>query len=204
MGTGDAMARLLDALQGFNRRERHILVGWVLDRLTFPLGHEFRQALSSNLFPDDDHAHSSNVPADSYVAMDYTLNWLAAALLWSEKDLDEGQIRSYEAEEGIELSDNSDTDLLIAFARGAQTHVVLLEAKGYTPWQTKQLKHKCERLTTIFGKDGKRFSNVTAHWVFVSPGTPPTLEWPPWILDPRTNNAGYWKIRSDRWPGPAH
>ena len=115
------MLSLLEAMQAFNRRERHILVGWVLDRLTFPLGHEFRDALSKSI--------GVPVPADSYVAMDYTLNWLSAALMWSHDQVSEEAPRLYDSNDGLELGDNSDSDLVVGFARGAETHVVLLEAK---------------------------------------------------------------------------
>jgi hypothetical protein len=56
------MPSLLDAMGALNRRERHILVGWVLDRLTFPLGHEFRIALSEVLLGE------VTIPADAFVA----------------------------------------------------------------------------------------------------------------------------------------
>lgn len=167
------MSSLLDALMSFNRRERHILVGWVLDRLTFPLGHEFRDALSKNLAID--------VPADAYVAMDYNLNWLCGALMLSAGRI-EGSVHPYGFEDGIDLGDNSDSDLLVAFARGSETHVILLEAKGYTGWDTKQLKRKSARLRTIFCKSGNKFSGVRPYWVFVSPKAP-TMEVATWMVD---------------------
>jgi hypothetical protein len=214
------MPGLVDALQAFNRRERHILVGWVFDRITFPLGHEFRDLMSEPFLP-------VRVPADAYIAMDYNLNWLTAALMWSASCVGEEDPRAYNTEEGIDLAD-SDTDLLVAFARGSETHVVLLEAKGYTRWNTKQLKGKSERLKRIFGDEGNRFSSVVPYWVFVSPGPPPYLEWAEWMLGPNgearylplpqpathrfavarcdskgdAKEGGYWKIRQDPWPGP--
>ena len=48
-----------------------------LDRLTFPLGYEFRDELSRLI------GMHPPLPADAYVAMDYNLNWLCAALMWS-------------------------------------------------------------------------------------------------------------------------
>jgi hypothetical protein len=213
------MPSLLEALQAFNRRERHVLVGWVLDRSTFPLGHEFRMALSKLLGLD--------VPADSYVAMDFNLNWLCAALMWSDAVVAEGQPHEYSAEDGIELGDNSDCDLIVAFARGSKTHVVLLEAKGYTPWATNQLNHKAGRLRAIFGASGDHFPTVSPSWVFVSPNPPPTLEWAAWMLNesgmPRhlplsqpashkyavvrcdstgkKKDGGYWRVSPAPWPG---
>jgi hypothetical protein len=185
------------------------------------LGHEFRDALSALLSP-------VRVPADSYVAMDYNLNWLAAALMWSTKEVDKEDPRICDATKGVELSDNSDTDLLIAFARGPETHVVLLEAKGYTRWDSAQLRRKVRRLTTIFGEDGNRFSGIVPYWIFVSPASSPPLEAPLWMLEPgksrvrhltlpqpatqkvavghcdaqgKRKSGGYWQIRRDPWPG---
>ena len=118
--------------------------------------------------------------------------------MWSEKAIDKSLPRPCDPNDAIELGDNSDSDLVIAFARGSKTHVVLLEAKGYTRWDTKQLKHKLDRLTKMFGVDGKRFAAVVPYWVFVSPGPPPNLEWPQWMLDPQSGD-----IRHLRLPQPA-
>lgn len=217
------MPSLIEALQAFNRRERQILVGWVLDRITFPLGYEFRDVLSGVLSP-------LRVPADSYVAMDYTLNWLAAALMWSSGEVTGHDVEVQNPATGVDVQDISDTDLLVAFAHGSETHLVLLEAKGYTKWDTQQLKRKIERLSTIFGHDGERFASVIPHWVFVSPGPPPNLNWAKWMVDPSTGaphylplpqpaghklaigrcdengkkkDGGYWTIRESPWPTPS-
>jgi hypothetical protein len=215
------MPSLLDALRGFNRRERQILIGWVLDRLSFPLGHEFRDALTGVL--------GVSVPADAYVAMDYNLNWLCAALIWSDGRVGQKRARRFDPDDGIDLGDNSDSDLVVAFGRGSKTHVVLLEAKGYTGWTTKQLKHKCARLRGIFGETGTEFGGVVPSWVFVSPTPPPHLDWAPWMLGPdnrgprhlslpqpsdhkfaiarcdemgkKAREGGYWQIQPDPWPG---
>lgn len=219
------MASLIDALTAFNRRERHILVGWVLDRSTFPMGHEFRDALSREI--------EIPVPADSFVAMDYNLNWLLGALLWSQRmvDVDEPQPSAKHA--GIDLKDNSDSDVIVAFARGPKSHVVLVEAKGYTGWDGTQFKRKCARLGTIFGKTADRFPDVVPHWVFVSPKPLSNKEllshMHPWMLrsdgdephhlalpqpashkfalglcdsDGKSGDKGHWKIGADKWPGP--
>ncbi len=131
-------------------------------------------------------------------------------------------------EHGIELADNSDCDLLVAFAQGERTHVVLLEAKGFMPFSVPVLKHKADRLRAIFGAAGNRFLQAVPHWVFVGPKPPPYVEVPEWMVDPATGklrylalpqpashkfavvrcdehghkkDAGYWKIRSNPWPG---
>lgn len=221
------MRSLLDALSAFNRRERHILVGWVLDRLSFQLGHEFRDELRRVI--------GVPVPADAFAAMDYNLNWLCSALMSSEGQIDVGRPpHQFDPDDGIDFGDNSDTDLVVAFAHGTKTHIVLLEAKGFTKWDPAQIKRKAERLRLIFGDSGARFSNVTPYWVFVSPKPISELaQWPKslvsWMLDgegkPRhlplpqpsshkyallrcdqlgqpAENAGYWTIRPDPWPGP--
>jgi hypothetical protein len=84
------MPSLLNAPGAFNRRERFILVRWALDRLTFPLGHEFRDELSRLI------GMHSPLPADAYVAMDYNLNWLCAALMWSKGLVDYKEPRLYD------------------------------------------------------------------------------------------------------------
>jgi hypothetical protein len=209
----------MSALESFNRRERQILVGWVLDRISFPLGFEFRQALSSVL--------NVSVPADAYVAMDYNLNWLTAAILWSQDGFDRNKPRSLEECEALDLNDNSDTDVLVAFAYGGDTHVVLLEAKGYTSWGTRQLKHKRDRLVSLFGEDGSSCEKIEPHWVFVSPSAPPKIDWAHWMVkdgfdspphlplpqpashkfavgrcdaEGRKVDGGHWIIRPDKWP----
>lgn len=219
------MPSLLDALGAFNRRERFILVGWALDRLAFPLGHEFRDELSRLI------GMHPPLPADAYVAMDYNLNWLCAALMWADGLVNDREPHPYDPAGGIELGDNSDSDLVVAFARGRKTYVVLLEAKGVTPFGRKQLEHKCARLKLIFGDFGTKFDDVMPYWVFVSPKSPPILERPAeWMLDPDTGllrhlllpqpsshkfaigrcdaqgnkkDGGYWRIRPDPWPGPS-
>lgn len=224
------MPSLLDAMGAFNRRERFILVGWALDRLTFPLGHEFRDELSKVI------GMHPPLPSDAYVTMDYNLNWLCGALMWSQGLVDEEEPRLYDPHDGVELGDNSDSDLVVAFARGSKTHVVLLEAKGFMKWDVPVLKHKAGRLKEIFGESGDRFPDVVPYWVLISPMPPSekanwTDDLAEWMLDPDTGeprhlllpqpsshkfalgrcdalgkrkDGGHWKIRRDPWPGPSH
>ena len=71
---------LADALRALNRRERFLVIGWALDRLTFQLGWEFKSRLQRVLM---DGRFELEVPADAFIAMDYPMLWVEAALDWS-------------------------------------------------------------------------------------------------------------------------
>jgi hypothetical protein len=73
------MPTLLTALRSFNRKERFLLLQWVLDRPGFPLGEGFRMKL--------EEACELELSGETVVAMDYHLDWLYAALRWARDDL---------------------------------------------------------------------------------------------------------------------
>jgi hypothetical protein len=216
---------LVDALRAFNRKERFLLVGWALDRATFPLGHEFRMALSQTIDVD--------VPADAYVAMDYHLSWLYCAMMWaSGKAVPETPLQ-FTPDRSPFQANIEDADLLVAFAMGTGHQVVLIEAKGYTPWSSKQVEHKIERLDRMLYDDGSPiFPEMSVHLVFVGSTSPRIKKtWPKWVFRPGTVDVaylalpqpssgkvlvercdshgnksaagGHWVIRSTRWPGKA-
>jgi hypothetical protein len=67
--------RLIERLASLNRKERYYVVAWALGNSQFSLCSDFREQLSS--------AVGLPIPADAYVAMDYHLDWLYAALYLS-------------------------------------------------------------------------------------------------------------------------
>ena len=74
-----------------------------------------------------------------------------------------------------------DIDLLVAWDEGPITHVVMLEAKGDSPWSTSQMNSKSARLEQIFGTNGDGFPHVTPHFGLMSPRPPQrisTKSWP--------------------------
>ena len=162
------MSALIEQLKRFNRKERFFLVGLALDKPDFALGDGFRSSL--------EHLLPVSIPADAFVAMDYHLEWLFAAVRGAQV----GQ-RYSNADEFVK-GNQEDIDLLVAFDEGKKAHLILLEAKGDTAWSNKQMQSKVDRLTAVFnGADSER---VEPHFVFVSRRPPQHLKtggWPPWI-----------------------
>jgi hypothetical protein len=183
------MHELLDHLQSFNRKERFLLVGQALGNPSFRLGQDLTAALGQCL--------QRNVPEDAYCAMDYHLDWLFAGLVWTYQDLHLGNAvareftdvdpKSGEPADLKVTGNQSDVDLMIAWVdeRG-RGQIVLMEAKGYSPWDPEQMRYKCARLNAIFGMDGRRFPAVDAHLVLTGPAPGPTAktlpmaQWPAW------------------------
>jgi hypothetical protein len=89
-----------------------------------------------------------------------------------------------------------DVDLLIAFAKGKGQHVVLIEAKGYTPWDRNQIQHKIDRLNLmLFEGDNPFFPSVSTHLVLVGSVPPPISQaWPTWVLRTGTTEVFYLKL----------
>jgi len=185
---------LLDHLQRFNRKERFLLVGQALGNPTFTLGKHFAGSLADKL--------ARPVPQTAYCAMDYHLDWLFAALVWTyegggigmpmprtftDPKPVSGDKDDWKSEDLKVTGNQSDVDLLVAWVddRG-RGQVVMLEAKGYSRWDPEQMRYKCARLNAIFGSDGRRFSDVDAHLVLTGPAPGPTatslpdMQWPIW------------------------
>ncbi len=168
------MSSLVECLESFNRKERFILLRRTLGPTTFRLDEDFRTELSEKL--------GVVIPANAYVAMDYHIDWLQMALHVKEGRWDG---RPIEAPTSFEANAR-DIDLLVAFERGATTHVVLLEAKVETNWTNAQLRPKVERLRQIFG-DTLPTGIARPHFVLLS------------RREPRRVDSGYWP----RWMKPS-
>jgi hypothetical protein len=116
------------------------------------------------------------VPGSAFVAMDYPLDWVFAALsitadteasLWPNPTSDDmaPSIRG----------NSEDVDLLVAFTAGKETHLIFVEAKGDTSWSTKQWLSKVGRLDAIFPAV-ERWERVRPHVVLCSPRPPGKLD----------------------------
>lgn len=166
------MSALLDQLRRFNRKERFFLVGLALGKPDFQLGDKFRA--------DVERLLSVSIPADPknvFVAMDYHLEWLYAAVRGAHVGLP-----PHRNADGFMKGNQEDVDLLIAYDEGEKAHLILLEAKGDAPWSNIQMRSKVPRLKTIF-KD-PHAGRVEPHFIFVSPNPPKYLDtrgWPGWI-----------------------
>ena len=172
-----------ELLEKFNRKERFFLLGWSLGNRRFRASSTFLRSISSLL--------GIEIPSKAFVAMDYHLSWLyASVFLSSSKAGDRGV---YSNKQQLVTGTQEDVDLLIAFRKGRANHVVMLEAKGATGWTNKQARSKARRLSSIFGRDGKRWPSIRPHYVLASPRTPQQLDmsaWPNWMKRP--DGSPYW------------
>lgn len=169
-------------LKSFNRKERFFLVGWALGNRDFRLSPAFRRELSSSLNLD--------VPAESFVAMDYHLDWIyASAFLAAAGDAN----TVHPNKDGLVTGNQEDIDLVVAHEGGDGAHLVMVEAKGVTGWTNKQATSKAARLEAIFGQRGNRWRGIRPHFVIVSPREPRGLDcggWPGWMK--REDGRPYW------------
>lgn len=210
--------RLERALASFNRKERYLLFEWALDRQGFPLGDSFRESLYAST--------ELRVPERSFVAMDYHLDWIYAALAWHAGDIRPGEVNR--SKQTLELTaTQQDVDALIGWTDGSDaSHLILLEAKAYSGWNNKQLQHKANRLAAIFGDEGDRWPDVTPLLLLVGPKPSKGIDvakWPTWMKRYRTLDlpkpdperlkvtrcqqdgspsalGGHWKVETTPWP----
>ena len=182
------MTDLIEILESFNRKERFFLVAQALGcsnsgEPAFSLSGSFREQLDKIIeptaIPED--------PAKVFVAMDYHLDWLQAALVLAHTSQDEKSKFCNEGKEGqIIKGTQEDVDLLVAFKAGETFHLILVEAKAYSGWTNDQLSSKAKRLRTIFGEDGKKWSDVQPYFCVMSPKESERLKrecLPKWMLD---------------------
>ena len=205
------MTDLICILESFNRKERYFL-------LCEALGLERGFALSENFQGSLNRALGIDVPRSAYVAMDYHLDWLAASLVLYKSGKPEGSFPNPEEpinDDPARLirGNQEDVDLLVAFPCGSEKkyHIVMIEAKGYTGWDPKQLQSKARRLKHIFGDPRSKYKNVVPHFLTLSPSGPekfPSVEkWPDWMSGGDEGNpihlelllAGSTRRKVERW-----
>ena len=176
------MSQVIDYLEGFNRKERFILLSHVLDpedQKAFRLNRRFREDLGCKI--------QTPIPDDSFVAMDFHLDWLQMALYLSDKD---NSISCAIPNDRLVEGNQEDIDLIVAFQKECtkDVHLVLIEAKADTGWTNKQLKSKAERLSRIFSWHSCSTELVKPHFVLMSPCKPCKVEtdtWPSWMKGKR-------------------
>jgi hypothetical protein len=170
------MNELVKNLQSFNSKERFFLIGQMLGNTEFKLSAETINELNTSLDLE------LKIPTDVFSAMDYHLDWLYASLRITKEYPDNNKI--YSNEEGIIKAQQEDIDYLVVFESYNKTHIVLIEAKGVTGWDNKQMDSKALRLNDIFGTDGNKWTNVIPHFLLMSPNEPQRLnskKWPVWM-----------------------
>ena len=175
------MSDLIRYLRSFNRKERFSLLQEALGANTFCLDDDFRERLGGVV--------DLSIPAESFVAMDYHLDWLQMAL-YLTRTPDRPRYIPKKAVLGDGQKDinanQMDVDLLVAFDEDATTHLVLLEAKLETGWTNRQMGEKATRLDQIFPDPPA--AGVRPYFVLLSPNPPRRLEvgkWPRWMRPDR-------------------
>lgn len=181
------MVPIEEALRRFNRKERFIVAEWLLAPAPFSLGRDTREELARVLRPRG----VSAVPTDAFVAIDYHLDWLYAALSihTGHWDPDDGAVHARPPEPAL-TANQEDVDAIVAWSgpEGGAT-IVLIEAKAYSGWTNKQLQSKANRLGAIFGPGGDNWKAVTPHFVLAGPKPSQGVDdtnWPRWMRSPAT------------------
>ena len=185
---------LIKLLKCFNRKERFFLVGAVLDNCEFRLSPCFRGDLQCAV------GLKEEIPECAFAAMDYHLDWVAAALAKSAGG--EGKKTFLNRTNGnrqLVKGNQEDVDFLVAFrGNSGTTEIVFLEAKAYSAWDYKQLRSKAERLKLIFGKDGKKQQGVRPRFCMVG-NTPPDAEklavYPTWWMQRGATEFNFLKLQ---------
>lgn len=166
---------LIRQLQTLNRKERY----WVVNAATqcgFEISDEFASHLKNNGIPISQHIDKSEV----FVAMDYHLDWIYASLFLSHQR--PGSKGPFINDIGLIKGNQEDIDLIVAFPDADNrliTHLVMIEAKGETPWSSAQARSKGARLSAIFEPN---WPKVIPHYRIWSP-RPTRLKsdsFPPW------------------------
>jgi hypothetical protein len=176
---------LAATLAAFNRKERFSLwqeattdgVDYELTGPGLRLSDSFRGRLSA--------ITGFDVPASAWAAVDYHLSWLHAALHWQAGLAWPGQQPPYATTTGEEgapwvTGNQEDIDLVVAWTQLGEPHLVLVEAKGYSAWSTKQASSKIPRINAILQATP---APPKAPLVLTSPRRPQKLStegWPDW------------------------
>lgn len=171
----------VDLLRAFDSHERGILFQWAAGE-PFAISEALQRTLSQTL--------GVQVPRRPFVAMDYTIDWLHAAMTcfrdrraWSEPQ-DNPAVRIPGSRRAVQPISGSqeDVDLLLAWEDDEVPRLVLIEAKGYTGWSNKQLASKAGRLTAVFTDEVR--ASVDVHFVLAGPQASAGLDTgvlPPWM-----------------------
>lgn len=181
------MSKFLDDLDSFNRKERYFVFTFAaFGDTTFRLSDSFRAKLGAAVGVD--------VPPEARAYVDYHLDWLHAAVLLSRANQPEepwGNLINGDETSSRRLvasGTQEDIDLIVAFDRGDESVVILVEAKGTTSWGNSQLRSKATKLGAIFADalDGSA-ARVRPIFCLMSPAESAKIrveEFPDWMRRP--------------------
>lgn len=167
-------------IKSFNRKERFYLISDVIGNDRFSLSDKFIDKINRKFGID--------VPKNAFVAMDYHMDWISAALTMSFKsdEYPKGIYPNGEGKGRLNLN-QEDVDLLIGYYDENVCHLIMLEAKAFTGWTNNQLKSKAEKHKAVFyiAKD-EIYPNVIPYFGIISINKPRNLDrrydWPAYWL----------------------
>jgi hypothetical protein len=180
------MNPLADVLERFNRKERNLLIRDILDvRGKIPLlTPNFCERLSNVV----------EIPKESlggaWWATDFHFDWLAGALLTFMKG---ETLTPQDNNSMLVMGNREDIDLVVVAhdpALKTPYHLILIEAKAYGHFNTKQYRSKVTRLERLhaFYIELERESShkISFHYILYSPDKPAKLvpQFLPWHSDP--------------------
>jgi len=183
-GSGPKTAeQVIRNLHNFNRKERDHLMKFALSET--PSHPKISKKLWRAIRPDGGNRQRPD-PTDMFVGMDYHLNWLYAALVLSEEYEKEGighQLNEWpdwlerEKRSGtVPIQPNQeDVDLLVAFKHSdGALHLVLIEAKLDSGWDSNQFRSKTLRVNAIKKASDKLNPKLGIQWRFLLASPSPT------------------------------
>lgn len=167
---------LKEWLQRLDRKERAVLLRWAMQS-EFLLGDSFRDEVGRSL--------KLTIPPRAFVAMDYHLDWLFAALALTFSSPRTSPVpRTQDGETAPDIEGNHrDIDLLVVWDSGETTQMLMIEAKGSMGWSNTQLWEKMRRLKLIFRETAPWAPRVSPHFLLASPKESKgivTNGWPIW------------------------
>lgn len=170
---------LAEALQRFNRKERHWLVRDALGSASARLDKDFTDRVQAAIRLRDP---AFEIDPEAWWAIDFHIDWLVAALHMLRHG-PESAATPQPNDPVIVTGSQQDIDLVIA----SGSTLVLVEAKGVGAWPDEGLDKKVARLNalppSIIESSGKS-GDIQVYFLLCSPGEPPILNlsvWQPWM-----------------------
>ncbi|MFM0140405.1 hypothetical protein [Caballeronia grimmiae] len=147
-------------LSKFNAKERFALIQRILGVHFLPHGDLLKEVIGEGFIPK---------PEEVFCAMDFHLDWLYAALM--NKEFVEG--KAFPFESGAITGKQQDVDFVLCFTDKArkETHLLLIEAKGYGSWDTAQIESKFNQYRAMKAAFDQN-SDVKPRFILMSPVNP--------------------------------
>jgi len=145
---------ILKNLDLLNSKERFHLIKKVIG--------EGRITVSQDFMHDLQNETGLVITQRPFVAIDYHLDWLYAALT-----VDVETCEQYMSNRDRIIKGNQeDIDCIIAYEDGNKTVIIMIEAKGVTAWKNEQINSKIKRLNEIFKNVSK---DIIPYFILMSP-----------------------------------